>query len=297
MLNFSEESLTFMNISLGFVMFGVALELSIQDFKRIFEQPRPALLGVVSQFLLLPALTFLLVMVMKPQPSMALGMFLVAACPGGNISNFFSLFAKGNPALSVTLTAIATTAAVFMTPLNFYFWADLYEPTRTLLSTAGDEIKVSPFEMFKTIVTLLGIPLILGMFVASKFPVFAQRLSKPMKYLSIVLFGGFVVAAFYKNFDFFLEYVHLVLVLVFLHNLIALVTGYSLGKMGKVGERNSRSLAIETGIQNSGLGLILIFNFFGGLGGMAVVAAWWGIWHMVAGFTVGTYWSRKEVAE
>lgn len=284
-----------MNISLGFVMFGVALELSIDDFKRILVQPRPAMLGVLSQFVLLPALTFLLVVVMKPQASLALGMFLVAACPGGNISNFFSLFAKGNAALSVTLTAIATSAAIIMTPLNFYFWADLYEPTRALLSSSADTISVSPFDMFKTIVTLLGIPLVLGMLVASKFPAFAKRLSKPMKYLSIALFGGFVAAAFYKNFDFFLEYVHLVLLLVFLHNLIALTTGYSLGKLGGVGERNARSLAIETGIQNSGLGLILIFNFFGGLGGMAVVAAWWGIWHMVSGFAVGSYWSRKEV--
>jgi len=220
-----------MNISLGFVMFGVALELSINDFKRIFEQPRPALIGVVSQFLVLPMLTFLLVLIMKPQPSLALGMFLVAACPGGNISNFFSLFAKGNPALSVTLTAIATTAAIVMTPFNFYFWAELYEPTSALLTSASGEISVSPFDMFWTILTLLGLPLLLGMLVASKWPALAKRLSKPMNFFSILLFGGFVVAAFYNNFDFFLQYVHLVLLLVFLHNFIAMSTGYTLGKL------------------------------------------------------------------
>ncbi len=287
-LNLGGGGLMVMNVSLAVIMFGVALELKIAHFKAIAEQPKGVLAGFISQFLFLPAITFVLIWLLEPYPSFALGMMMVAACPGGNISNFFSQLAGGNTALSVSLTAIATLLAVLATPLNFTFWASLYPPTADILR----EIQVDIIQVFQIVGLILGIPLLLGMLVRHYAENYALRWTRWIKRFGIVFFGGFVVVAFSMNIEHFLDYVHLVIGLVFLHNLLALVGGYSWGKLFKLPPADCRSLAIETGIQNSGLGLLLIFSFFDSLGGMALIAAWWGIWHIVAGFLVTAYWTK-----
>lgn len=291
-LNLDDSGLLIMNVSLAVIMFGVALELTVESFKRIARDPKSTIVGVFSQFILLPAITFLLVYFFEPHPSMALGMFMVAACPGGNVSNFFSLLAKGNAALSVSLTAIATTTAIIMTPFNFTLWASLYEPTSMILK----DIHINLWEVFKIIGLILGIPLILGMTVRHKKEELAQKISGWIKGFGIVFFAGFVVVAFVMNFENFLSYVHLVIALVFFHNAFALSGGYAISSLFNLSEKDRKSITIETGIQNSGLGLLLIFNFFEGLGGMALVAAWWGIWHIVTGLAIGWYWSIGKSA-
>nr|HQU54884.1 bile acid:sodium symporter [Saprospiraceae bacterium] len=122
-INFSQDQLTFMNICLGFLMFGVALDMTIDDFKRVIKFPKSTLVGLTSQLILLPILTILIIKVWGPAPSIALGMLLVGVCPGGNISNFATHLAKGNAALSVTMTSIVTLAAIFVTPFSFEGWA------------------------------------------------------------------------------------------------------------------------------------------------------------------------------
>jgi len=286
-LNMGTGSLWIMNISLGCIMFGVALELTITDFKNLGKNPKSTLVGVASQFIALPLVTFILVWLMEPIPSLALGMFMVAACPGGNISNFFSLLAKGNTALSVSMTAIATLLAMVMTPFNFSFWAGLYPPTNAILR----EISLSYWEVFKTIVLILGIPLVLGMTLRHFKSELAKKISPYIKNFGVLFFAGFVIVVFTMNFENFLSYVQLVIVLVFFHNAFALSSGYGLAKIFGLSYDSRKSIAIETGIQNSGLGLLLIFTFFEGLGGMALVAAWWGIWHIVMGLSLGWYWS------
>lgn len=292
-LNFSKGGLLFMNITLAFIMFGVALEIKIGHFKEVILKPKSFIVGVFSQFVALPALTFLLVFILKPSPSVALGMILVAACPGGNISNFISSLAKANIELSVSLTAMATLLAVFMTPLNFALWGGLYSGTAELVIP----IEIDIWEMMKTVFILLGIPIVLGILFSIKFPVVTKKIIKPLKILSLLAFAGFVFAALASNFKFFLEYIHLIILLVFAHNILALTTGYSLASIFRLNKPDRRTLTIETGIQNSGLGLVLIFNpnLFDGLGGMAFVAAWWGIWHIIAGLGIASYWSRKPI--
>jgi len=281
-----------MNISLAIIMFGVALELTTTDFKRLIVDPKPTIVGVGSQFILLPALTYLLVIAFRPQPSLALGMFMVAACPGGNISNFFSLLAKGNAALSVSLTAIATTLAIIITPFNFALWASLYEPTHLILK----DIHINLWEVLKIIGLILGLPLLLGMLVRRFKGKIAKKISSWIKGFGILFFAGFVLVAFSMNVDNFLKYIHLVVGLVFFHNTLALLGGYSIASLFGLSKKNRKSIAVETGIQNSGLGLLLIFNFFDGMGGMALITAWWGIWHIISGFVVGWYWSKGKTA-
>ncbi len=292
-LNFSSGGLLFMNITLAFIMFGVALGIRLQHFKQVLIKPKSALLGVISQFVALPALTFLLVLIIHPTPSIAMGMILVAACPGGNISNFISSLAKGNVALSISLTAVATLSAIFMTPFNFALWGSLYTEATNLVIP----ITIDPIEMLKTVVILLGIPVILGIWFANRFPLTTEKIIKPVKTVSVILFLGFIVAAFSANIKYFFEYIHLIILLVFLHNALALSTGYTLSSLFKLPKRDRRSISIETGIQNSGLGLVLIFNpkLFDGMGGMAFIAAWWGIWHIISGLLIAWYWSKRPL--
>ena len=289
-INFDASGLWVLNIALAIVMFGVALGITINDFKRLLKQPKLVLVGVLSQFVLLPLLTFLLILLIKPQPSIALGMMMVAACPGGNISNFMTHLAKGNTALSVSLTAFATFLAIFMTPFNFQFYGNLYEPTAQILK----HVKLEPFELVKLVILILGIPLMLGMLLRQKNENLALKLSRILKPLSIVVFVAIVIIAFSNNLDVFNTYVHHVLLIGIGHNILAILLGFFVAKLFRLSFKNQKTLAIETGIQNSGLGLLLIFAFFNGLGGMAILAAFWGIWHIVSGLLLATYWAKKS---
>lgn len=289
-LNFNPMSLTIMNIAIAFIMFGVALDLRIADFKRTFSTPKPILIGLISQFLLLPALTFVLVSIIKPLPSIALGLFLVASCPGGNLSNYLTYLSKGNTPLSITMSAVSTVFAIVMTPLNFMFWGSLYPGTNELLRS----FTISAMDMFTTIFLMLGLPLIIGMIIRTKYPVFAKKVNGIMKYFSIIFFIVFVLAMLGANFQYFIQFIGMVIIVVFIQNLIALLSGYWSARLFKLPEADRRAISIEVGIQNSGLGLVLIFGFFDGLGGMAIVAAWWGVWHLVSGLTLATIWSRRE---
>ncbi|MFS4416726.1 bile acid:sodium symporter family protein [Maribacter sp. 2307ULW6-5] len=288
-INFDTGSLWVLNAALALVMFGVALEISTSDFRALWRAPKSILVGVFAQFLLLPAITYLLVLFLAPYPSIALGMFMVAACPGGNISNFISHMAGGNAALSVCLTAIATLVAVFMTPFNLHFWGTLYAPTEAVLKT----VAVDSYEMVKLVALLLGVPLLLGMALNHKKPVLAKKMAKVLKVVSLLFFVSLVVLALYNNRTVFIDYVFYVFWIVLLHNLLAFTTGFSVAKLFGLNTADLRSITVETGIQNSGLGLLLIFTFFDGLGGMALLAAFWGIWHIVSGLLLASVWNVR----
>ncbi|MDB4402836.1 bile acid:sodium symporter family protein [Algibacter sp.] len=289
-INFDYNSLWVLNLALAVVMFGVALGITFDDFKQLLKQPKLVLIGVLLQFVLLPLVTFLLVILIKPQPSIALGMFMVAACPGGNISNFMTHLAKGNTALSVSLTAFATFLAMFMMPFNFSFYSELYHPTAQIIKT----VELDSFGLVKLVLLILGVPLLFGMLLRHKNAALALKLSKLLKPLSIVVFVVIIVIAFSNNIDVFNNYIHYVFAIGVTHNLIALTLGFLVAKMFRLSFKNQKTLAIETGIQNSGLGLLLIFSFFNGLGGMAILAAFWGIWHIVSGLLLAFFWSRKK---
>ena len=291
-LQFNQESLVLLNVLIGLIMFGVALEIRTSDFKRVLKEPKGPVIGLVAQFLMLPAFTFLLISVFDPAPSMALGMILVAACPGGNFSNFLSHHAKANAAMSVSMTAISTLAAIVMTPLNLAFWGSRNAGTAAILT----EVSIDPGDIFVTILLILGLPLALGMFMAKTRPAKAQRLHRPMRIFSLSAFGLFIVGALAANWQHFLAHIGAVAGLVLVHNAVALALGYWSGRGLRSSKYDSRAISIEVGIQNSALALILIFTFFDGLGGAAIIAAWWGVWHLISGLTVATFWRRRPVA-
>ncbi|MCF6180707.1 bile acid:sodium symporter family protein [Lutibacter sp.] len=290
-INFDTEGLWVLNITLAIIMFGVALGVSINDFKRLLKNPKLLIVGIISQFILLPLMTFIFIKLVNPMPSIALGLMMVAACPGGNISNFITQMAKGNAALSVSLTAFATLISLVMTPFNLEFWGNMYAPTAQILK----RVELNPWELAKLVTLILGIPLILGMLVRSYNPILSNKLAKILKPISLSIFLIFIILAFAKNFDIFINYVQYVLILVIAHNGLAILTGFYFAKVMKLSYKNQKTLAIETGIQNSGLGLLLIFSFFNGLGGMALLVAFWAIWDIISGLLIATYWSKQKV--
>lgn len=290
-LNFSKGGLLGLNIVIGLMMYGMALDMRLEDFKRVIRSPKGPAIGLGAQFILLPAFTFFLTLVLPVTPSMALGMMMVAACPGGNLSNVMTYLAGGNAALSVSMTAVSTAAAVVMTPLNLSFWGSLNPATETILR----KVSLDPIDVFQTIILILGIPLLLGISTSRFYPHLADKIRKPFKIVSVVIFCLFVAAALGANWNNFLRAIGLVAFGVFLHNALALTLGYSSARLCGLPERDRRAVAIEVGIQNSALALVLIFQFFAGLGGMAIIAGWWGIWHIISGLTMAFFWSRRPL--
>ena len=289
-INFDSSGLWVLNIAIAIIMFGVALAITVDDFKRLLKNPKIVFVGVLSQFILLPLFTFLGILLIKPHPSFALGMMMIAACPGGNISNFFSKMAKGNAALSVSLTAFATLICIFMTPFNLQFWGSLYEPTNEILKT----VELNWVDLLKLVSLILGVPLLCGMLIKHYHSEMAGKIEKVLKPLSMLVFIALIFIAFSQNLDVFVNHIHHVLLLVVLHNIFAFILGYITAKAFGLNKQDCKTISMETGIQNGGLGLLLIFGFFDGLGGMALLAAFWGIWDVFSGMILATYWGRDK---
>ena len=302
---------TLLNAVLALVMFGVALGIKPRTFVDIVKSPKSIITGIVCQLVLLPALTLVLIMAMGNliSPMIALGMILVASCPGGNISNFITSLSRGNSELSVSLTAFNTAICVFSTPLNFALWGKMY------LNFAGNhyigelpELVIPLGDIFQSIFIIMGIPLVLGILCGQYLPKVANMLKKPLQYLSIVVFIAMVVIIFTGNLDVFMKVIQYIFLVVLLHNLLALGIGYGTSTLLKLPYKDRRTVTIETGIQNSGLGLVLLLNpnifpdsgAWANNGGMLIITAWWGVWHIISGLTLAFLWrwrGRKETNE
>lgn len=291
-IQFDPGTLFALKFVLGLIMLGVALDITPDDMKKIFERPKSLMCGLLAQFLFLPAFTYVICVIFAPKPSIALGMMLVAACPGGNISNLFTMLAKGNTALSVSMTFLSTVLAMVMTPFNVSFWAKMYPPTNELVSS----VKLNPMEVMTTVVFVLGVPLVIGLLIRAKNSDLADKMHLILKKISIFFLFALVVGAFFANIDNFKTYIHLVIGIVFVHNFIAFFTGFTLASVLGLENRDKKAITIEVGIQNSGLGIALAFEFFSGMGGVSLVCAWWGVWHAISGsFVVYGFTKNKTI--
>jgi BASS family bile acid:Na+ symporter len=288
-INFNPEQLGLLNACLAFIMFGVALDLRLEKFAEIFRKPGILLAGMFSQLILLPLFSLGLILLLQPPSSLATGMLLVAVCPGGNVSNYATHLSGSNTALSVTMTTLSTLLAALSTPFFFEWLLPLLPEGGT-----GRRVSVDAMAMVLAIVELILLPLIAGSIFRQVAPGLAQRLLLPVQRLSMVIFISFVLVAVYGNLQNIVRYLHLIFFLVFAHNSLSLALGYFWARAVRCEVNDARAIAIETGIQNSGLALLLTFNFFGGSGGMALIAAWWGIWHLVSAFALAMYWRRSS---
>ncbi len=306
-IDLGAREMLLVNVILAIVMFGVALGIKMQTFKDVFRSPKSVITGIILQWIALPAVTCLLAIVLNPfiTPMVAIGMILVASCPGGNISNFMSSLSKGNVELSVSMTAITTVFAPLVTPLNFWLWGTLYSRFASLRNDIPT-LEIPFIDMLYQILLILGVPIILGMVFSHYLPKAAAKIMKPLQVLSILLFLGMVIVSLKQVLTALDPSVYwsilVILTFVILHNATALGTGYLGATLMRVPPIDRRSLTIEVGIQNSGLGLTLLFNpaifppeVWSHNGGMVLITALWGVWHIVSGLIVASTFRRSKL--
>ena len=291
-IDFDSGSLTFLKIVIALILFGVALDTKLEDFAAAIRRPVPIAIGVVAQFVLLPALTFLLTILLDVRGSVALGMILVACCPPGNVSNILTHRSGGDVALSVSMTAVSNVLSIFMLPINLAFWGGL--------SPAGDDllqsVDMSVWETFGEIALVIGLPFVAGIGISRLWPRAGARAHQIVGPVSFILLALIIVLGFIGNFDIFQDYITVVLLAVFLQNALALALGYAIARATRLPVRQQKAMTFEVGVRNTGLGLLLVFTYFDGLGGMALVAAWWGLYDIITGLVVAEIWRRRTAA-
>ncbi len=295
-INFNRTGNWLLLLFMAVVMYGVALGLKPQFFRGVFNRPRSLFIGLVCQWLVLPFVTYLLCVLLHGliPPLVAMGLILVASCPGGAVSNFMTSYSKGNAELSVLMSTITTLGAPIFTPINYAIWGGLY--VKYMDASAGNVLRtlqVPPSQIALTVILIIGVPVLLGLITVKFAPNASAKLKELMRYLSIVVFLGVAAMMISQNIILFKEYIGYIFIIVFIHNLLGFGIGYSAATIGKTPVKDRRAVTLETGIQNSGLGLLLLFNT--GIfppevakGGMVFVTAWWGVWHIVSGLILGT---------
>lgn len=288
-INFNPQQMAVLNAAMAFLMFSVALDVLPSDFKKVVQFPRSVFAGLLVQYLLFPLLTLGLIYLFHPPVSIALGMVLVSMCPSGNMTNFLVHFARANIALSVTLNAIIILSATVVTPAGFLFWSKWVPDSEGLRQSFA----INFVDMALIIVELILVPLLLGMWLHGRFPDAIARIRPWVQRVALVLFFAILVLALLGNRDNLANYLGFVFMLVAVHNALGLGSGYWVGRLFRLPRADCRTLAFESGVHNTALGLLLIFRFFGGLGGMALIAAWWGIWDLVTGMSLAGYWRRR----
>jgi len=279
---------------LSLMMFAVALGLRTEHFRFFKDNPKVYFAGVMAQIIGLPALTVLICYVVNPPASVALGMILIACCPGGNTSNLLALFGRANTALSVSLTATSSLAAAFITPVSIIFWCKLYPPTRELLT----EINLDTIGFLLNTLLILALPLLLGMLIAHFAPKLSETLQRPLSALAGIGLIAIIVGACLQYLPIFFKLGIAIFILVIVHNGLSFLMGYCAGLLSGADKPSRRALTFEVGIQNSGLGIVILLTQLGGLGGAGVVAGLWGTWHVIAGLMlVGLFrWNDRKVA-
>lgn len=279
-----------LSLVLATMVFSVALELKVEDFTRVAQQPRAVVCGLIPQFILLPVGTWAATMVLDLPPNVEVAMILVASCPGGSLSNVITHFGRGNTALSVSISAVASVIALFATPFNFA-WMVATNP-----ATAGwlKKLDIDPSGIWVSLLLLLAVPMALGLLVAAKAPGVTKKIQKPLANFSLFALLAFIVVGLIKERQLLTLGLLPTLLIVVLHNASGLFFGWITSVAFRVTERDRRAVMIEGGMQNSGLALGIIAVQFNSDLGMVIIASLWGIWHIVSGLSLAFYWRRKD---
>lgn len=277
-----------LNLTLAMMVLGLALDVHPRDFLKVFKAPKAPAIGLLAQFLLLPALTCGLTLLLDLPAGIELGMILVAACPGGALSNVITHLSGGNTALSISITAISSTIAVIMLPINFMFWASLNPVANQLLL----DISVSSSDIIKSLLIILAAPLALGFLIQHYFANLSKVLHRFLKYMSLFALFMFIFIAVYKNYSHFISQFWLLFAAVLTHNFLALLTGFAAASFGKLPVADKKAITLEVGMQNSSLAIAIVFTQFNAEYGMALISAFWGTWHIVSGLVFAGICSR-----
>src|SRR3990167_5629462 len=246
------------------MIFGVSLELRVSQFVAIVKQPQPILAGMLGQCLILPWATLLVTLLVDLHPGLELGLLLVACCPGGNMSNIMTHLARGNTALSMSMTALSSLLALVLLPINFALTTAQNPEASASLAERLQALQIPQASIMFTLLLLLGLPLALGMLVGNLAPQFAERVMPWFKRFALLAFAVFVIGALVGNWRMLTDNLGLVFVIVVLHNASAIALGWLMAKLARQRGANLRAMVIEISMHNSGLALGLIFAHFGG---------------------------------
>ena len=287
-ISVNNEQMIVLKIMLGLIMFGIALKLDLNEFKRLIKKPRPILIGLFGQLILLPALTLALIHLFTLPAAIALGLFVVASCPGGNMSNLLSDLADGDLEYSVSMTSLSSFLGPITIPWNILFWSSLYLPTKNLVNS----IALDSANMYLDVFTTLGVPLILGMGLNFKFPHAMAKISPSVGRISVIILVAFIIGAAKKYWAYFEESYSLMMPLTMGHNFIAMTMGYFLAY--KLTKKQQKTLTFEIGMQNSGIGLAIILQYFTQDPLTTIVCCWWAVIHMTNGLIVIAFWKVLE---
>jgi bile acid:Na+ symporter, BASS family len=279
-----------LSLVLATMVFSVALDLRVVDFKRVAETPRAVVAGLIPQFVLLPGATWGATLWLDLPPPIEAAMILVAACPGGALSNVVTHLGGGNVALSVSISAVASLLALFLTPFNFTWMVSTNPVTASWLR----ELSIDASDIWISLLVLLAIPMTLGMWFAFRWPGRAQRLRRPLGRFAVGALLLFIVIGVFRERHLLNAQIALPLVIVVLHNASGLLLGYGCASAFRVAERDRRAITIEGGMQNSGLALGIIAVQFNSDLAMVIIASLWGIWHIVSGMSLVAWWRRKD---
>lgn len=269
----------YISILLGVIMFGMGMTLSLGDFKEVLKQPKKVGIGVLAQFTIMPLIAFGLAVGFKLPPEVAAGVILVGCCPGGTSSNVMTYLAKGNIALSVAITSCTTLLAPFVTPALILLLASKWLPV-----SAGD--------MFWSVVKVVLIPIILGLVVKMLFNKQVEKSVQVLPLVSVVAIVAIVAAVVSGNQQKIAEIGLLILLVVILHNTLGYLLGFWVARLLKLDYSDQKAVAIEVGMQNSGLGATLAAAHFSPLA--AVPSAIFSVWHNISGSLLATWWSKKS---
>jgi BASS family bile acid:Na+ symporter len=282
-----------LSLVLATMVFSVALELRVDDFRRVAQAPRLVLIGQLPQFILLPGATWLATLVLDLPPNIEAAMILVACCPGGSLSNVVTHHGRGNTALSVSISAVAAVLALFLTPFNFT-WMVSTNP-----ATAGwlRQLDIDASDIWWSLLALLALPMALGLLCSHQLPALTARIRKPLGTFSLVALLLFIVAGLIKERQLLNAALLPQLLIVVLHNAGGLFLGWAAATAFRVAERDRRAIMIEGGMQNSGLALGIIAVQFNADLGMVIIASLWGMWHIVSGMTLATLWRRQDARD
>jgi BASS family bile acid:Na+ symporter len=279
-----------LSLVLATMVFSVALDLRVEDFRAVARTPRAVIAGLVPQFLLLPLATWAATLALALPPNIEAAMILVAACPGGALSNVVTHLGRGNTALSVSISAVASVLAIVLTPLNFT-WMVSTNP-----ATAGwlRQLSIDASDIWVSLVVLLAVPMALGMACAQRLPALTARIRKPLARASVGALLLFIAAGLVRDRHLLTAALLPQLAIVIGHNALGLTLGWLAARAFGVGLRDRRAIVIEGGMQNSGLALGIIAVQFGADLGMVIIASLWGIWHIVSGLSLVALWRRQD---
>ncbi|WP_373893471.1 bile acid:sodium symporter family protein [Virgibacillus natechei] len=269
----------YISLMLGIIMFGMGLTLSVSDFKGVFQAPKSVLIAVVAQFTIMPLLALGLALIFQLPPEVAVGVILVGCCPGGTASNVMTFLAKGNTALSVSVTAVSTLLAPILTP------------ALTLL-LASQWLPVSAGDMFVSIVQIVLIPIVLGIVVRLLFRKQVEKSVAALPLVSVVGIVAVAAAVVSTNTEAIVATGLLIFSVVVLHNVLGLLIGFLLAKVLRLDLSDQKAISIEVGMQNSGLAAALASVHFSPVA--AVPSALFSVWHNISGPILATWWGKRS---